>query len=86
MPIYDKNAPDQGLEHNPILKAFIDEESFYREKLLSITNRGGVNRMDTCCKSLNIILCREDLASYYFNINDLSLLVDILIREAGTNV
>ena len=61
------------------------KEDFYREKLLHITNRGGTFRLDKCCKSLNIMLNKEDIATTYFNVNDLNLLLDITLREALTN-
>ena len=72
-------------EQNPILKEFIDNESFYREKLIFITNRGSLYRLDKCCSTLNIILCDPKLSTYYFNTNDLNLIVDILLREVNTN-
>lgn len=40
--------------------------------------------MDKCCKTLQIMLKKPKLASYYFNLNDLNLLLDILLREVST--
>ena len=42
-------------------------------------------RLDKCCQTLNIIMSKPQLASYYFNTNDIHMIVDILIREATTN-
>ena len=61
------------------------KDSFYREELLYITNRGALYRLDKCCKTLNIILTKPQLASYYFNTNDLNLLMDVMLREVVSN-
>jgi hypothetical protein len=63
----------------------VKRENLYREKIIFITNRGAFFRLDKCCETINIILGKEELATYYFNTNDLNLLIDILLREAQTN-
>jgi hypothetical protein len=78
------NFEKQG-EENLILKEFLSKEDFYREKLIYITNRGDMYRLDRCCKCLNMMLSKPEIASYYFNTNDLSLILDIMLREATTN-
>ena len=53
--------------------------------MIYLTNRGTNYRLDKCCKVLRIILQKEELANYYFNTNDLNLIMDILLREILTN-
>lgn len=85
MPVFEKqNTDPDGIEGNPILKEFVDKETLYREKLIYLTNRGAEYGMDKCCKTLQIMLKKSQLATTYFNINDFNLIMDILIREVTT--
>ena len=85
-PVFEKNSPDtKDLAHNPILKEIITKEDFYREKLLELTNRGALYRLDKCCRTIAILMTREETAKYYFNPNDISAIIDILLREAENN-
>lgn len=85
-PYFEKKSDDpDDISKNPILKEFVDKETLYREKLIRLTNRGTIYRLDKCCKTLNIILSKDEVASYYFNTNDLNLIMDILIRESLQN-
>lgn len=74
-------------EKNPIIKEFIQKESFYREKILHLANRSNLYNLEKCCETINIILgARDDnISNYFFNINDLNLIMDILMREVSTN-
>jgi hypothetical protein len=62
---------------------FIQNESYYREKLLHLTNRGNRYRFDKCLETLSIILSKEQ-SKDFFNINDLNVLLDICLREIQT--
>jgi len=46
LPYYERKSR----EHNIILNEFIDEdkETYYKEKLLELTNRGSQFRLDKC--------------------------------------
>jgi hypothetical protein len=86
LPVFEKKSSDpDDIDQNPILKEFVVKEDLYREKLLHLTNRGNLYRLDKCCKTLNIMLSKPKLAEDYFNKNDLNLLMDILLREVLTN-
>ena len=90
VPIYEKKSSDPNdITKNPVLNDFVSKENeregLYREKIIEITNKGAFYRLDKCCETINIILNKEQLANYYFNINDLNALIDILLREAQTN-
>lgn len=83
LPVYEQWSPDPSdISLNPILKEVVEKDQFYREKLIHITNRGSQYRIDNCCKTLVIILLKDDLN--YFNHNDLNLLMDIALREVRT--
>ena len=86
LPLFEKRSEDpDDITKNPVLNEFVTKEQFYREKLIYLVNRGGIYRLDKCCKALNILLSKPDLASYYFNTNDINLILDILLREAQSN-
>jgi len=89
-PHYENQINDteeiQKGEKNPIIKEFIQKESFYREKILHLANRSNQYNLEKCCETINIILgSREEISNYYFNLNDLNLIMDILLREVSTN-
>ena len=65
---------------NLALQEFLDNEGYYREKLLYLTNRGNLYRFDKCLETVSIILSNE-ASEEFFNSNDLSLLLDICLRE-----
>ena len=82
VPHFEKISKDpDDINFNPILKEFVAKEQFYREELIYITNRGGTYRLGDCAQCLDIMLHKPELAQYYFNINDLNLIMDILLRE-----
>ncbi|TNV79018.1 hypothetical protein FGO68_gene2123 [Halteria grandinella] len=77
---YDgKKAPIVNLAY----QEFIQNESYYRLKLLHLTNRSNRYRFDKCLETLSIILSKEE-SKDFFNINDLNLLLDICLREIQT--
>ena len=86
MPYFqDKSTDPTDYNLNPIFKEFVTNEILYREKLIYITNRGNMYRLDKCCCTLKIIIDNPTLSGYYFNQNDLNLIVDILMREVTSN-
>ena len=68
---------------NHAYNEFIENESFYREKLLHLTNRSNRYRFDKCLDTLSIVMARE-ASRDFFNINDLNVLLDICLREIQT--
>jgi Protein of unknown function (DUF2013) len=62
---------------------FIQNESYYREKLLHLTNRSNRYRFDKCLETISIILSKEE-SKDFFNNNDLNILLDICLREIQT--
>ena len=58
-----------------------ENESMYREKVIELANKGMPYRPDKCFKAINIVLKQDDLKNYYFNMNDLNLIMDIDLRE-----
>jgi hypothetical protein len=62
---------------------FIQNENYYREKLLHLTNRSTRYRFDKCLETISIILSKEE-SKDFFNINDLNVLLDICLREIQT--
>ena len=59
---------------------FLNNENFYREKILYITNRGNVYRLDKCLETINILLTKPESRDF-FNINDLCYIIDICLNE-----
>jgi Protein of unknown function (DUF2013) len=68
---------------NLAYQEFVDNESFYREKLLHLTNRGNRYRFDKCLETISILLAKER-SHDFFNSNDLNVLLDICLREIQT--
>ena len=68
---------------NLAYQEFIENESFYREKLLHLTNRSNRYRFDKCLETISIILAKEK-SKDFFNSNDLNVLLDICLREIQT--
>lgn len=75
------SANSSDYRENPIFKEFVEKETFFREKLIFITNRGSQYRPENCCATINTILKNPKTGSYYFNLNDLNIILDIIIRE-----
>ena len=50
---------------------------------LHLTNRSNRYRFDKCLETLSIILSKEE-SKNFFNVNDLSVLLDICLREIQT--
>ena len=68
---------------NIILNEFIRLEDFYKDKLLYLTNRGSMYRLDKCMHSIACIL-KNSKSEEFFNSNDLDMIVSIALRELGT--
>lgn len=72
---------DTSTKSNLALLEFTQNESFYREKLLHLTNRSNRYRFDKCLETISIVMSKE---RDFFNINDLNVLLDICLREIQT--
>lgn len=69
---------------NPITTEFTnpEKEQFYKEKLLFLTNRGSVYRLEKCMETIAVLLQSPKTAEI-FNENDIDFIMDIAIRELG---
>ena len=72
---------ESPLSENLAYLEFAQNESFYREKLLHLTNRSNRYRFDKSLETLSIIMSKS---RDFFNVNDLSVLLDICLREIQT--
>jgi hypothetical protein len=81
LPYYEKEMP----HNNIILNEFTlpEREDYYKDKLLYLTNRGSMYRLDKCMQSISCLL-QNNKTEKYFNENDLDILVTIGLRELGT--
>jgi len=85
-PLFEKRSTAANTE-NIILKEFLSKEkdNYWREEIIYLANRGAHYRLDKCAKTINLMMKKADIASYYFNNNDINLIMDILLREVLTN-
>ncbi len=69
---------------NPITLEFTnsEKEQFYKEKLLFLTNRGSVYRLEKCMETIAVLL-QSPKTTDIFNENDIDFILDISIRELG---
>lgn len=81
MPYFEKNSP----YNNMILNEFIvaEKEDFYKDKLLYLTNRGSMYRLDKCMQTIGCLLANYK-SEKFFNENDIDIIVDIGLRELAT--
>ena len=79
-PTFERRSPDD----NPVTAEFTnpDKEQFYKEKLLFLTNRGSMYRLEKCMETLSVLLQNPKTAEI-FNENDVDFIVDVAIRELG---
>lgn len=71
---------------NPITAEFTntEKEQFYKEKLLFLTNRGSVYRLEKCMETISVLLQNPKTAEI-FNENDIDFIFDVAIRELGVH-
>jgi hypothetical protein len=79
LPYFEKTRPSD----NHILDEFVRLEDFYKDKLLYLTNRGSMYRLDKCMHSIACLL-KNSRSEHFFNSNDLDIIVSIALRELGT--
>ena len=77
MPYYEKTQP----ENNLIIKEFLDKEQIYKEKLLYLTIRGSMYRLDKSMETITVLLTNESTKGRFFSDNDFNLIVDCCLRE-----
>ena len=51
-PYYEKKQPDNNL----ILKTFMSNEEFYKQKLIYLANRSGMFRLDKVMQSISLLI------------------------------
>lgn len=81
LPYFEKTQPHDNLILNEFIKQ--EREDFYKDKLLYLTNRGSMYRLDKCMHSIGCLLTNHN-SEHFFNQNDLDLLVDIGLRELAS--
>lgn len=79
-PTFERRDP----ANNPVIAEFTneDKEAFYKKKLLFLTNRGSVYRLEKCMETLHVLL-HNPKSVEMFNENDIDFIVDVAIRELG---
>ena len=79
LPYFEKTRSN----NNIVLDEFVKLEDFYKDKLLYLTNRGSMYRLDKCMHSISCLL-KNERSEHFFNQNDLDMIVSIGLRELGT--
>ena len=77
LPWYEKTQP----EDNPIIREFLDKEQIYKEKLLYLTIRGSMYRLDKSMQTITVLMTNEETKGKFFTDNDYDLIVDCGLRE-----
>ena len=77
LPWYEKTQP----EDNPIIREFLDKEQIYKEKLLYLTIRGSMYRLDKSMQTITVLMTNEATKGKFFTDNDYDLIVDCGLRE-----
>ena len=77
LPYYEKTQP----ENNLIIKEFLDKEQIYKEKLLYLTIRGSMYRLDKSMETIIVLMTNESTKGRFFSDNDFNLIVDCCLRE-----
>jgi len=77
LPYYEKTQPDNNL----IIKEFLAKEQTYKEKLLYLTIRGSMYRLDKQMETLTVLFTNEQTKGKFFSDNDFGLIVDCCLRE-----
>lgn len=60
---------------------FLDKEQTYKEKLLYLTIRGSMYRLDKSMQSVCVLLTNPKTVGKFFSMNDFDLIVDCCLRE-----
>lgn len=81
MPYFEKTMS----HNNVILNEFItsEKEDFYKDKLLYLTNRGSMYRLDKCMQTIGVLLSNYK-SEKFFNENDIDIIVSVGLRELAT--
>lgn len=64
-----------------IIKEFLKREQIYKEKLLYLTIRGSMYRLDKSLQTIGVLMTNEQTKGKFFTDNDFDLLVDCCLRE-----
>ena len=81
MPYFEKTMS----YNNIVLNEFItsEKEDFYKDKLLYLTNRGSMYRLDKCMQTIGVLLSNYK-SEKFFNENDIDIIVSVGLRELAT--
>lgn len=77
---------EETMSHdNMILNEFItsEKEDFYKDKLMYLTNRGSMYRLDKCMQTIGVLLANYK-SEKFFNENDIDIIVSVGLRELAT--
>lgn len=77
LPYYEKTQAGNNL----IITEFLDKEQIYKEKLLYLTIRGSMYRLDKSMQTISVLLTNERTKGKFFSDNDFDLIVDCCLRE-----
>jgi len=77
LPYYEKHQPHNNL----IISEFLDKEQIYKEKLLYLTIRGSMYRLDKSLQTITVLMTNEQTKGRFFSDNDYDLIVDCCLRE-----
>jgi hypothetical protein len=77
LPFYERTQPNNNL----IINEFLDKELVYKEKLLYLTIRGSMYRLDKSMQSIWVLMTNPKTACKFFSLNDYGLIVDCCLRE-----
>mmetsp|Transcript_36018 Transcript_36018/g.26272 ORF Transcript_36018/g.26272 Transcript_36018/m.26272 type:complete len:105 (+) Transcript_36018:425-739(+) len=82
---YFERIREDNQDKNIVFDEFLNEnkDTFYKEKILHLTNRGALYRLDKCMQTVNILLTRPE-SKFFFNENDLDFLAEVCIRELSS--
>lgn len=76
-PYYEKKDPCNNLVHT----AFLQRETFFKEKLIHIGNRASQFRLDKILQTLGQLMTKEETKDTFFTVNDFDVIIDVCLRE-----
>ena len=77
LPYYEKRQP----ENNLIINEFLTKEQEYKEKLLYLTIRGSMYRLDKSMQTISVLMTNPNTKGKFFSDNDYDVIVDCCLRE-----
>lgn len=63
------------------MNEFLDKEQIYKEKLLYLTIRGSMYRLDKSMQTISVLMTNDSSKGRFFSDNDYDLIIDCCLRE-----